>query len=64
MNLAKRNVGVMIWGRISWKGMVPSEWPIFMDEFYENYNSTPKNVNGNMYADLVRDYAGPAVNEL
>ena len=35
-----------------------------MDEFYENYNPTPKNVNGNMYADLVRDYIGPAVNEL
>ena len=60
----KYSVGVMIWGGISWKGMVPSERPIFKVEFYENYNPTPKNVNGNMYADLVRDYAGLVVYEL
>ena len=35
-----------------------------MSEFYKDYNPVPKTVNGNMYADLVRNYAAPAVQEL
>ena len=60
----KYSVGVMIWGGVSWRGLVPSDRPVFMDEFYKNYNPAPKTVSGIMYADLVKDYASPAVKKL
>ena len=60
----KYSLGEMIWGGVSWRGLVPSDRPIFMSEFYKDYNPVPKTVNGNMYADLVRNYAAPAVQEL
>ena len=58
------SVGDMIWGGVSWRGLVPSDKPVFMSDFYKDYNPVPKTVNGEMYADLVRSYAAPAVNEL
>lgn len=60
----KYSVGDMIWGGVSWRGLVPSHKPVFMSDFFKNYDPVPKSVNGNMYADLVRDYAVPAVNQL
>ena len=60
----KYSVGDMIWGGISWKGLVPSESPVFMSDFYKNYNPVSKNMNGAMYADLERGYAAPAVEDL
>ena len=41
-----------------------SESPVFMSDFYKNYNPVSKNMNGAMYADLVRGYAAPAVEDL
>ena len=37
---------------------------VFMSDLYKNYNPVSKNMNGAMYADLVRGYAAPAVEDL
>ncbi|CAF1371905.1 unnamed protein product [Rotaria sordida] len=29
--------GVMLWGGISWNGLIPREAPVFIDEFLEGY---------------------------
>ena len=60
----KYSVGEMIWGGISWRGLVPSNKPVFMSEFFKDYEPIPKTVNGTMYCDLLRRYAAPAVEEL
>ena len=37
--------------------LVPSDKPVFMSEFYKDYDPVPKTVSGAMYADLIRGYA-------
>ena len=43
---------------------MPSDKPVFMNDFYKVYNPVPRTVSGDMYADLIRNYAVPAVNQL
>ena len=50
----------MVWGGLSWRGLKP----VFMSDFMKKYKPAPKSINGLMYADLVRDIAAPAVQEL
>ena len=38
--------------------------PVFISDFYKNYNPVPKNINGAKYADHVWDYVAPAVEDL
>ena len=44
------------------RGLIPAK-PLFMDEFYSRYDPKPKNVNRYIYADIIKDVAGPAVNK-
>ena len=60
----KYSVGEMIWGGISWRGLVPSDKPVFMSDFFKEYDPVPKTVNGIMYSDLINKYAAPAVDSL
>ena len=61
----KYSAGDMIWGGVSARGLVPSESPIFVSELFLEYqHPRPKSINGIMYADMVREKAGPAVLQL
>ncbi|CAF1072359.1 unnamed protein product [Rotaria sp. Silwood1] len=56
--------GVMLWGGISWNGLIPREAPVLIDEFLEGYQwskRAKKTMNGTRYADLIRTIAYPAI---
>ena len=38
----KYSVGDIIWGGVSCRGLVPSDKPVFMSDFYKDYNPVPK----------------------
>ena len=60
----KFSPGVMLWGGISWKGLIPKDAPVFVDEFLDGYqwsNGTKKTVNGARYEDLISNVAYPSV---
>lgn len=57
----KFSLGEMIWGGISARGLIPSESPIFVSDLSAGYNPRPKTVNSEMYADMIREKAGPAI---
>ena len=60
----KFSAGVMVWGGVSYRGLVPAAAPVFCDEFLAEYDPVPKSMNGDRYADLIREKAGPAVLQL
>ena len=35
-----------------------------MSDFYKDYDPVPRTISGDMYADLIWDYAAPAVNQV
>ncbi|CAF1430396.1 unnamed protein product [Rotaria sordida] len=60
----KFSPGVILWGGISWNGLIPREAPVFIDEFLEGYQwpkCAKKTMNGTRYADLIRIIAYPAI---
>ena len=63
-NEEKFSVGEMVWGGISWRGLVPAEKPVFVSDLQKKFEPTPKSVNGDIYAYLVENIAAPAVREL
>ena len=58
----------MIWGGVSFKGLVPSAAPIFVSDLKDEWknlgNQVGRGVNGLMYAHMVTSKAVPAVREL
>ena len=59
--------GVMLWGGISSKGLVPPSAPLFVDEVLSPWTrdgEKVKNVNGEIYADMLETIVQPAVMEL
>ena len=43
---------------------VPSDQPILVSELVTGYIPKPKMVNSEMYSDIIRDKAGPAINDI
>ena len=60
----KFSLGEMIWGGISSRGLISSQSPIFVSELLSKYDPKPKTVNAEMYADMIRHLAAPAVREV
>ena len=56
--------GHMIWGGVSYRGLVPRTAPIFAGDLYNEYEPKPKTINSIMYADMIKEKAGPAVLEV
>ena len=63
-NEEKFSVGEMVWGGISWWGLVPAEKPVFVSDLQKKFEPTTKSVNGHIYAYLVENIKAPAVREL
>ena len=42
----------------------PSDQSIFVSELVTGYIPKPKMVNSEMYSDIIRDKAGPAINDI
>ena len=51
----KFSLGVMIWGGISFQGLVPPQAPLFVDEMCKKYDSTSKTVKANTYAQMIKN---------
>ena len=51
----------LVLGSVSARGLIPSNSPVFIDEFLDEYEPRPKSINASRYADLIRERAGPAV---
>ena len=45
--------GHMIWGGVSYRGLVPRTAPIFAGDLYNEYEPKPKTINSIMYADMI-----------
>lgn len=57
----KFSLGEMIWGGISYRGLIPKESPIFVSELCALYSQKQTTVNATMYADMIREKVGPEV---
>ena len=55
----------MIWGGVSWKGLIPANAPIFVTDLKEEWralgNPPTKGVTGDMYAHMITSYVVPEV---
>ena len=51
----------VIWGAVSYRGLIPNKSPIFVSVEYEG---NPNNINSNMYCDMIKEKVGPAVLEV
>ena len=63
----KFSPGVMLWGGISARGLVPSSAPLFVDEVLASWSregAPVKTVNNIIYADMLETLVHPAVMEL
>jgi hypothetical protein len=60
----KYSVGEMIWGGVSYRGLIPASAPVFVSDLCNKYSPKPTTVNGSMYADLVKEEAKAAVDHL
>ena len=56
--------GHMIWGGVCYRGLVPRDAPIFVEDLYQDYQPRPSSLNSAMYADMIRERVGPAVSEV
>ena len=54
-------MGLIIWGGVSYRGLVPSDSPIFVDELCDEYEPKPKTVNSHMYVDIILKKVDSAV---
>ena len=60
----KFSAGEMIWGAVSYRGLIPKKSPIFVSDLCMEYEGNPKNINSNMYCDMIKEKVGPAVLEV
>ena len=64
----KFSPGVMLWGGISARGLIPPTCPLFVDEVLADYNKRTgeksKNINNQCYADMLERLVKPANDEL
>ena len=63
----KFSVGVMLWGGVSSVGLVPSNSPVFTDEFFEQYKfekGQKKTWTSQRYGDLLEQVAKPSIESL
>ncbi|CAF1464854.1 unnamed protein product, partial [Rotaria sp. Silwood1] len=52
----KFSPSVMLWGGISWNGLIPKKAPVFIDEFLDEYQwskGKKRTINGARYEDLI-----------
>ncbi|CAF1544239.1 unnamed protein product [Didymodactylos carnosus] len=60
----KFSPGIMLWGGISWNGLIPPEAPVFIDKFLDGYQwpkRAKKTINGARYADLISTIGYPSL---
>ena len=64
----KFSPGVMLWGGISARGLIPPTCPLFVNEVLADYNKRTgeksKNINNQCYADMSERLVKPAIDEL
>lgn len=56
--------GFMMWGAISWHGLIPKNGPIFIDEFLDGYEwqrGQKKTMNARRYIDLLKEKIIPSI---
>lgn len=65
VGVEKYSPGAMLWGAISWRGLIPHNAPVFVDDFlrdnFQFVRGEKKTVDGNRYIILLRNIASQAV---
>ena len=57
-------VGLMIFGAVSVRGLLPPDGPVFVDQLLDQWEPRPKTVNGQIYADLIKTVVASAARDL